>query len=200
MGALATWSQMSSVMLLSTDQREEEIEPEGGISFTYSEVQRGDLQKAPLAWPALLPGTPTSSVSRGRLAAVTAPQSQWLNMIHPRAGQQETLPHAVIQGPRLLLSGGPWSSALDHLCPNGWRRRRRCEEEKVWRIMWEVFWAYATFLHDPLAVWNIKGDWEIRWSQQLTGWIVFSHKRYLEVPTLNSLESDLCLETGSLER
>ena len=43
------------------------------------------------------------------------------------------------------------------------------EEEKVWRIMWEVFWAYATFLHDPLATWNIKGDWEIWWSQQLTG-------------------------------
>ena len=43
------------------------------------------------------------------------------------------------------------------------------EEEKVWRIMWEVFWAYTTFLHDPLATWNIKGDWEIWWSQQLTG-------------------------------
>ena len=125
MGALATWSQMSSVVLLSSDQGEEEIEPEGGVSFTYSQVQRGDLQKAPLAWPALLPGTPSSSVSRGRLAAVTGPQSQWPNMIHPRAGQQETLPHAVSQGPRLLLSGGPWSSALDHLCPTGWWRRRR---------------------------------------------------------------------------
>ena len=33
----------------NTDQGEEEIGPEGGISFTYWQAQRGDLQKAPLA-------------------------------------------------------------------------------------------------------------------------------------------------------
>ena len=49
MGALATWSQMSSVMLLSTDQGEEDTDLEGGVSLTYSQVQKGDLQKAPLA-------------------------------------------------------------------------------------------------------------------------------------------------------
>ena len=49
MGALTTRSQMSSAMLLSTDQGGEETDIEGGVSLTYSQIQRGDLQKAPLA-------------------------------------------------------------------------------------------------------------------------------------------------------